>query len=164
MQINTIEWTKNKENKLGLLENIKTLLALILHKITVAHKLKLQDVKIPQLYLGDVSQRVAHTKEHYIPSISERKENYIVFYYEILKEFIEEVKDDNEISKFVESVCLHEYMHIFLNHKTDSEEVRQQAETEVNMWMRLNAPEMQDTFCKYMPLIDKIGKKYEKIS
>lgn len=147
-------WIANKESQNLILENLKHSLAHVLATLYM----KNIKVQIPELYLGTIEEIHKSRELGHIPTIAERLKNYIVFYYEILKDIIHRIDNDEEIEIFIQSVCLHEITHIFLDHNKGTS----LEETEVNMWMTINTPEFQNIFLKYMPIVNHLGIKYKK--
>ncbi len=153
------KWIENKDDR----ENLLKVLNYCFCRVrAILLQNNISDYIEPKLYLTKLEELYPYREKGFIPTISERKEEYIVFYYEILKEFIEKIMENDEIEKFMQSVSLHELSHLFLKHSFNTEEEREQAELEANSWMFSKARSFYDSFAKHMPLIEKISDKNKK--
>lgn len=152
-------WIRQKDSKEDTLDNLKHSLARVLALMDHAG---VQIHTIPASWLGTLDEIYPYRKKGFVPPIAERKDNDIVFYYEIIYDVINEINDEMEIEKFIESVCMHEILHVLLRHKSDTEENRQNAEVDANLWMTQHALQFQEVFEKYMPVADEICRKRQK--
>lgn len=151
-------WIDCKDSKEEMENNFLLSMANVL---TILEKSDIKINTVPSLGLFTLEELYRYREIGFIPAIAERRDNQIVFYYEILHDIINEINNETQIERFIQSVCLHEMLHILLKHKTDTEENRQIAEEEVNAWMTINAWQFENVFLQYMPLADRICEKHK---
>ncbi len=159
--MNAGKWIEGIDSQEKTLDNLKMSFCTILARLSV------NDITFkatPRLWLATLVELYAHEniERGYRPSIAVRKENDVAFFYEILGDVVKEINDNTKIEKFIQALCLHELIHIVLDHGVDTEEERQIAEEEVYSWMAGYAPEYLRVWVNYMIPTEKICETHKK--
>jgi len=151
-----VKWLLICDNKTKLLESLGYPSFYAFDKLCGLSR-KMQVAKIFLAELKEIK------RENFIPPIAERKNEYIQFYYEILRDTIKKIGSLNEkdVDIFIKAVMLHEHLHIYFGHKSETKEEKDIAEFEVNGWMWKHARPLQIIFAKYIPIVDEISEKYK---